>query len=77
MIPLRATSAACHHLTTKTASILLVLLFLVAVAVCSGDVEHSEKRCLVDEPAPERKFLTHNSEKEVITLLGSPRIASR
>ena len=37
----------------------------------------SEKRCLVDEPVPERKFLTHNSEKQVITLLGSHRIASR
>ena len=37
----------------------------------------SEKRCLVDEPVPERKFLTHNSEKQVITLLGSQRIASR
>ena len=77
MIPLRTTSGACHHLTTAANSILLVLLVLVAVAVCSREVEHSEKRCLVDEPAPERKFLTHNSEKEVITLLGSPRIASR
>ena len=77
MIWLRTSSAVCHQLTTKTTSILLVLLLLVAVALCSGEVKHSEKRCLVDEPAPERKFLTHNSEKEVITLLGSPRIASR
>ena len=36
-----------------------------------------EKRCLVEEPVPERKFLTHNSDKQVITLLGSQRVASR
>jgi len=77
MIWLRTSSTVCHHLTSKTTSILLLLLLLVAVALCSGEVKHSEKRCLGDEPAPERKFLTHNSEKEVITLLGSPRIASR
>ena len=39
--------------------------------------ERQETRCLVDEPVPERKFLTHNSDKQVITLLGSQRIASR
>ena len=39
--------------------------------------ERQERRCLVDEPVPERKFLTHNSDKQVITLLGSQRIASR
>ena len=79
------TSTCPHTNRTQLTTILLyVLLVLLGVAAVSSEetneelkAQSSERRCLVDEPVPERKFLTHNSKKKDITLLGSQRIASR
>ena len=78
----------CPHtnrsqLTTILPYVLLVLLGVTVVSSAETNPEVkaqgylSSERCLVDEPVPERKFLTHNSKKKDITLLGSQRIASR
>ena len=88
---LTTTCPAMPHLTTILLYILLMRM-LGASALSSVELKapslvssmssreksvSSRERCLVDEPVPERKFLTHNSDKQVITLLGSQRIASR
>ena len=71
-----------HHTTTLLLYILLMLMLGASAQSSNAKLEapssvSSRERCLVDEPVPERKFLTHNSDKQVITLLGSQRIASR
>ena len=83
---LSTTCPAMPHLTTTVLLYILLMLMLGASAQSSNakleapssvSLVSSRERCLVDEPVPERKFLTHNSDKQVITLLGSQRIASR
>ena len=83
---LTTTCPAMPHLTTTVLLYILLMLMLGASAQSSNakleapssvSSVSSRERCLVDEPVPERKFLTHNSDKQVITLLGSQRIASR
>ena len=82
---LTTTCPAMPRLTTVLLYILLMLMLGASAqssnaklkAPSSVSLVSSRERCLVDEPVPERKFLTHNSDKQVITLLGSQRIASR